>query len=44
MKNLLLFVPHLVLLCGRLMVDPRVPAKSAYLLPVLSSMPWFRLI
>ena len=25
MKNLLLFVPNLVLLCGRLMVDPRVP-------------------
>lgn len=25
MKNLLLFVPNLVLLCARLMVDPRVP-------------------
>jgi uncharacterized membrane protein YkvA (DUF1232 family) len=31
MKNLLLFVPHLVLLCCRLMVDPRVPAKERLL-------------
>ena len=31
MKNLLLFVPNLVLLCGRLMVDPRVPAKERIL-------------
>jgi len=25
MKNLLMFVPNMVLLCGRLMTDPRVP-------------------
>jgi uncharacterized membrane protein YkvA (DUF1232 family) len=25
MKNLLLFVPNMVLLCGRLLTDPRVP-------------------
>jgi uncharacterized membrane protein YkvA (DUF1232 family) len=25
MKNLLLFVPNMVLLCARLMIDPRVP-------------------
>ena len=31
MKNLLLFIPNLVLLCGRLMVDPRVPAKERLL-------------
>jgi uncharacterized membrane protein YkvA (DUF1232 family) len=31
MKNLLLFVPNMVLLCGRLMVDPRVPAKERIL-------------
>jgi uncharacterized membrane protein YkvA (DUF1232 family) len=31
MKNLLLFVPNLVLLCARLMVDPRVPAKERVL-------------
>jgi uncharacterized membrane protein YkvA (DUF1232 family) len=31
MKNLLLFVPNLVLLCGRLMVDPRVPTKERVL-------------
>ncbi|HEV8370747.1 MAG TPA: DUF1232 domain-containing protein [Pyrinomonadaceae bacterium] len=31
MKNLLLFVPNLVLLCGRLMVDPRVPTKERIL-------------
>ncbi|HEY6805846.1 MAG TPA: DUF1232 domain-containing protein [Pyrinomonadaceae bacterium] len=31
MKNLLLFVPNLVLLCGRLMVDPRVPTKERML-------------
>jgi uncharacterized membrane protein YkvA (DUF1232 family) len=31
MKNLLLFVPNLVLLCARLMVDPRVPTKERVL-------------
>src|SRR5215468_4219770 len=31
MKNLLLFVPNLVVLCSRLMVDPRVPAKERIL-------------
>ena len=31
MKNLLLFIPNLVLLCGRLMVDPRVPTKERLL-------------
>jgi uncharacterized membrane protein YkvA (DUF1232 family) len=31
MKNLLLFVPNLVLLCGRLMIDPRVPTKERIL-------------
>ena len=31
MKILLLFVPNLVLLCGRLMVDPRVPTKERVL-------------
>jgi|SRR4051812_16570877 uncharacterized membrane protein YkvA (DUF1232 family) len=31
MKNLLLFVPNLIILCGRLMVDPRVPAKERML-------------
>jgi uncharacterized membrane protein YkvA (DUF1232 family) len=31
MKNLLLFVPNLLVLCGRLMVDPRVPAKERVL-------------
>ncbi len=31
MKNLLLFVPNLILLCGRLMVDPRVPTKERVL-------------
>jgi len=31
MKNLLLFVPNLVVLCGKLMVDPRVPAKERLL-------------
>lgn len=31
MKNLLLFVPNLVVLCGRLMVDPRVPTKERVL-------------
>lgn len=31
MKNLLLFVPNLLLLSGRLMVDPRVPAKERLL-------------
>jgi uncharacterized membrane protein YkvA (DUF1232 family) len=31
MKNLLLFIPNLVLLSGRLMVDPRVPAKERLL-------------
>ena len=29
--NLLLFVPNLVLLCARLMIDPRVPAKERLL-------------
>ena len=31
MKNLLLFVPNLLLLCARLMVDPRVPATERVL-------------
>ena len=31
MKNLLLFVPNMVFLCGRLMVDPRVPTKERVL-------------
>jgi len=28
LKNLLLFLPNLLLLCARLMTDPRVPAKE----------------
>jgi uncharacterized membrane protein YkvA (DUF1232 family) len=31
MKNLLLFVPNLVLLCSRLMTDPRVPKTERVL-------------
>ena len=31
MKSLLLFVPNMVVLCGKLMVDPRVPAKERLL-------------
>jgi uncharacterized membrane protein YkvA (DUF1232 family) len=31
MKNLLLFIPNLLLLCLRLMVDPRVPATERIL-------------
>ena len=31
MKNLLLFIPNLIMLCGRLMVDSRVPAKERLL-------------
>jgi uncharacterized membrane protein YkvA (DUF1232 family) len=31
MKNLLLFVPNMVLLSGRLMIDPRVPARERLL-------------
>ena len=31
MTNLLMFIPNMVLLCGRLMVDPRVPAKERIL-------------
>jgi len=31
MKNLLLFIPNLVFLCARLMVDPRVPTKERVL-------------
>jgi len=31
MKNLLMFIPNLIMLCGRLMVDPRVPAKERLL-------------
>lgn len=31
MKNLLMFVPNLVLLCARLMIDPRVPATERVL-------------
>lgn len=31
MRNLLMFVPNLVLLSGRLMIDPRVPAKERIL-------------
>src|SRR5437867_7184632 len=32
MKNLLMFVPNMVLLCGRLMIDPRVPRTERALL------------
>jgi len=31
MKNLMLFIPNLLLLCARLMVDPRVPATERVL-------------
>ena len=31
MKNVLLFIPNLLLLCARLMVDSRVPAKERML-------------
>jgi uncharacterized membrane protein YkvA (DUF1232 family) len=31
MKNLLLFIPNMVLLCFRLLMDPRVPAKERLL-------------
>ncbi len=31
MTNLLLVIPNLVLLCARLMIDPRVPAKERVL-------------
>ena len=31
MKNLLLFIPNLMLLCARLMADPRVPTKERLL-------------
>ena len=31
MKNFLLFIPNLILLCGRLIIDPRVPAKERLL-------------
>ena len=31
MTNLLLFIPNMLLLCARLMVDPRVPAKERVL-------------
>src|SRR5262245_15535732 len=31
MKNLLLFMPNMVLLCARLMVDPRVPRTERVL-------------
>ena len=31
MKNLLLFIPNLILLCGRLIIDPRVPATERLL-------------
>ena len=31
MKNLLLFIPNMLLLCARLMVDPRVPATERVL-------------
>jgi uncharacterized membrane protein YkvA (DUF1232 family) len=31
MTNLLLFIPNLLLLCARLMVDPRVPARERVL-------------
>ena len=31
MKNLLLFVPNMLLLCARLMVDPRVPKTERVL-------------
>jgi uncharacterized membrane protein YkvA (DUF1232 family) len=32
LKNVLLFIPNLVLLCARLMTDPRVPGKERALL------------
>jgi uncharacterized membrane protein YkvA (DUF1232 family) len=31
MTNVLMFIPNMVLLCARLMVDPRVPAKERIL-------------
>lgn len=31
MKNLLLFIPNMIFLCGKLMVDPRVPTKERVL-------------
>ena len=31
MKNLLLFIPNMILLCGRLMIDPRVPTTDRLL-------------
>src|SRR5262245_21213208 len=31
MKNLLMFIPNMVLLCGALMIDPRLPAKERIL-------------
>lgn len=31
MKNLLMFIPNLLLLCARLMIDPRVPATERVL-------------
>jgi uncharacterized membrane protein YkvA (DUF1232 family) len=31
MKNLLLFIPNLLVLCARLMIDPRVPATERVL-------------
>ncbi len=31
MTNLLLIIPNMLLLCGRLMTDPRVPAKERLL-------------
>ena len=31
MKNLLLFLPNLLVLCARLMVDPRVPVTERVL-------------
>jgi len=32
MKNILLFIPNLLVLCARLMTDPRVPGKERALL------------
>ncbi|HBB89379.1 MAG TPA: hypothetical protein DC047_17385 [Blastocatellia bacterium] len=32
LKNLLLFIPNMVLLCGRLLTDPRVPTTERALL------------
>jgi len=35
MKNLLMFVPNMILLCGRLLTDPRVPRTEKVLVAVI---------